>query len=96
MNLNNLRPTSSRVAIRLDPLGDTEIDGGIIIPRLPDRDGDYKPVPRNGLVVSVGPGAKELVAGERVCVDKYDGAVFKDSEGELMLVHEEKVLWKWE
>jgi len=92
--MSNFRPLHDRVVIRrLD--AEEKTKGGIIIPDT------AKEKPQEGLVVAVGPGARnergeviplDVKAGDRILFGKWSGTEVKISGEDLLIMKESDIL----
>ena len=91
---NNVRPLHDRLLVRRVEEKET-VKGGIIIPDT------AKEKPQEGVVVAVGPGARdesgnlvptELKAGDRILFGKWSGTEVKIDGEELLIMKESDVM----
>ena len=91
-----IKPISNRVLIEIDESPST-FASGLLIAKVPDREGDYSLEPQRGRVLEIGPDVKDVDVGDRVVCTKYNGVRLspRDWDGrKLLLIRETHIIVK--
>lgn len=95
MDAKKIKPRGTRVLVELVDRPQAFAGGTLWIARVPDHEGAFPTLPREGKVIAAGPQVRNVNVGEYVISTKYNGVLLQPlnwGSRHLMLIKEEFIL----